>query len=182
MVAAMSEWNATLAESGSERVIRIGVGIHGDRVVAGNMGSRTRLNYTVIGDGVNLAARLEGLTKHYGVPVVVSEATREACPALAFRELDRVCVKGRQDPVRIFEPLGPTAALDDATRTALSRHEAALALYAVRRFDEAERAFAALAAERPNDRVTQRYQERCAHFRAEPPPPDWDGVEVFDEK
>jgi len=98
-------FNAELEREGAPP-LRAGVGIHTAVVVAGNMGSKTRLNYTVIGDGVNLASRLQGLTKLFAVPVVVSEATRDACPGLEFRELDRVQVKGRKEPVTVFEPLG----------------------------------------------------------------------------
>ncbi len=98
--------NAAFAARGLSP-IAIGIGIHAGKVVAGNMGAPSRLNYTVIGDGVNLASRLEGLTKQYGATIIVSEACAHAAPGFSYRELGVVQVKGRQEPVRIFAPLPP---------------------------------------------------------------------------
>ncbi len=173
------EMSAALARS--EDGLSIGVGVNTDVVVAGNMGSQTRLNYTVIGDGVNLAARLEGLTKRYGVGVIVSESTRDACPSLAFRELDRVRVKGKERPVRIFEPIGPDETLPDDVRERLERHAEGLAHFQAGRFDEAAAVFREL--DRPEDATLYAlYRSRIERFANEPPPADWDGIIVFDEK
>ena len=170
-----------MARSLQEDGLAIGVGVNTDMVVAGNMGSRTRLNYTVIGDGVNLASRLEGLTKRYGVGVLVSETTRDACPDLVFRELDRVRVKGKRQSVRIYEPVGERDAIDEARLEQLSRHAEALALYQAGRIDEALRAFEAIA--RPEDAVLLAlYRERAAQLARDGLPDDWDGTFTFEEK
>lgn len=105
MIASVERLNRELTDRGLPQV-ESGIGIHTGRVVAGNMGSPTRLNYTVIGDGVNLAARLEGLTKRYRVPLLVSEATRRQAPEFVYRRLDCVRVKGRREATTIFQPLG----------------------------------------------------------------------------
>jgi adenylate cyclase len=173
--------NQRIAREGHQP-LAIGVGVNTDVVVAGNMGSKTRLNYTVVGDGVNLASRLEGLTKRYGVSVIVSQSTAFACPGLVFRELDRVRVKGRVAPVGIFEPLGVADELSAGRVAELERHAQALELFRARRFEAAAQAFQELASLAGSLLLYELYVERSRRFHVEPPDADWDGTIRYDEK
>ena len=181
MGARLREKHGEWAEKGWPR-IEAGIGLHTGDMVAGNMGSADHLSYTVIGDNVNLGSRLEGLTKNYGVSLLVSEATRDAAgPGFVTRELDLVAVKGKALPVRIYELLGRD---DEAARFAplVSGFEAALAMFRGRRWAEAEAAFEALMQQFPGDGPCRTYLKRCRAFAATPPPADWAGVTVMETK
>jgi adenylate cyclase len=147
------------------------------------MGSKDRLIYTAVGDPVNVAARLEGLSKEYGVRVVVGEATVAAAPdAFVYRLLDLVAVKGRGEPLRCYEVVARAGALMPAARQTLARYHEALELYRARRWEEALRLLDALARESPADGPIALYQRRARALLADPPPEDWDGVFVAESK
>ena len=155
--------------------IRVGVGIASGDMNVGNMGTEFRFAYTVMGDTVNLGSRLEGLTKQYGVDIIVSDKTAALVPEFAFRELDLVRVKGKNEPVAIFEPLGPSDGLDDGARAELGNYAAALASYRRKDWDSARNTFEKL--KQRTDRLLYNvYLDRIGQFRREPPPADWDGV------
>lgn len=175
MIEALREINPQLQRRGWPE-IRIGVGINTGMMSVGNMGSEFRMAYTVLGDAVNLGSRLEGLTKQYGVPIIVNETTKAALPDYSFRELDKVRVKGKDLPVSIFAPLGPTAAQDDHVLEQLETYHEALRLYREQAWDEAEARMRSLQLSDPEHKIYQLYLERIDHFRQRPPSIDWDGV------
>jgi len=180
MQSTLAELNPILQARGWPPV-RIGVGVNTGRMSVGNMGSEFRMSYTVMADAVNLASRLEGLTKQYGVGVLVGEATREACPDLSFMFVDRVRVKGKAQPVSIYEPLGVTAELPADRLAAAQAFEAAVHDYLARRWEEAQARLLALR-QRQALKLYDVYLERIAHFRDHPPPANWDGVFTFTTK
>ncbi len=156
--------------------IRIGVGLNTGPMNVGNMGSEFRMAYTVLGDAVNLGSRLEGLTKGYGVDMIVSEATAEAVPEYLYRELDRVRVKGKDQPVTIFEPVGLKQEVDKSERDEMTLYQQALKLYRACDWDMAELQFLNLQKRAPARSLYSLYAQRIAHYRNDPPGADWDGV------
>ena len=156
----------------------IGVGVNTGSVRVGDMGSQVRRAYTAMGDAVNVASRLEGRTKHYGVSILVGEATRNAARGIAFREVDRIRVKGRDAPITVFEPLEPDAVGADE----LGLWDRALGAYRAQRWDEAEADLLELQRRAPERGLYAAFIVKVAELRRHPPAAGWDGVTVFAEK
>lgn len=165
--------------------MRTRIGLNTGEAVIGNMGSPRRFNYTMMGDNVNLAARCESGAKAYGVLTMVTGETRRQAVAsrddIAFRFLDRIVVKGRTQPVEMYEVIGRRADLDQRVLDGIDEYQQALAHYFDRRWDEALAAFERAAALEPRadtDKVhpSSVMLARCRLLKADPPPEDWDGV------
>jgi adenylate cyclase len=180
MQAALPALNEQFAARGWPEV-KIGVGVNTGRMSVGNMGSEFRLSYTVMGDAVNLGSRLEGITKQYGVGILVTKTTVEADPRHVFMKIDDVRVKGKEQPVAIYEPLGLKETVESAEIDKGQRFEQAFAAYQRQQWDEAETLLGTLNTESPRA-LYDIYLERIAHFREAPPPENWDGVFVYTTK
>jgi len=172
------EWKARF---GVEVYARAGVNTC--EAVAGNIGSARKAQYTVLGDGVNLASRLEGANKAYGTEILVGGRTREkAGDRFVFRTMDLLQVKGKNVGVPVFVLVAERGALPADEEAWLARWEEAVAAYRARDFARARAAFAALGAERPADEPCNVYLSRCDTFLASPPPADWNGVYELHDK
>jgi len=177
MLLCLGELNGRRARD-NKPPLDVGIGISTGDVIVGNIGSSKRMEYTVIGDNVNLASRLEGANKFYGTQILVSESTRATLtrPTLT-REIDLIRVKGKDDPVAVHESLDHRRhTLNGTLDELLGHYGEGLATYRARRWGEAEQAFANACRAVGGDGPSAMYIERCRQFAKAPPPSDWDGV------
>lgn len=170
--------------------IHIGAGLNSGEMCVGNMGSDQRFDYSVLGDDVNLASRLEGQSKTYGVDIVLGEKTHDKVPGLATLELDLITVKGKTKPVRIFALLGDeTLAQDKGFLAFLETYQHMLAAYRAQQFDKAaaqlqevRKHYVSLSGKFALEGVLELYEERLKEFQQHPPAKDWDGVYIATSK
>lgn len=164
-------------------LVRVRAGINSGPAVSGNMGSRHKFNYTVMGDTVNLASRLEGANKPYGTDLMISESCwAHVRDCVEARELDLLAVKGKQEPVKVYEVLAEKGKAEPKALECARAFEKGLGLYREARFEEALRAFEGALAIAPDDGPSKTFVERCRHFLEQPPSADWDGVWRMKEK
>jgi adenylate cyclase len=183
MLRALEGYN-TRRRADGKKPIAIGIGLNTDVIVSGNIGSPKRMDYTVSGDGVNLASRMEGACKLYGARVLVSEFTfRQLRGTYRSREIDRIVVKGKSQPVGVHEILEyHTPESFPNIAEALGAFKHGLECYRARRWDHAVKAFGEALRLNPADKCAALYVPRCRELEATPPPDDWDGVWVMESK
>ncbi len=181
MQEALIELNKLLVAKGWPD-LKIGVGVNTGTMTVGDMGSPVRQSYTVMGDAVNLGARLEGITKQYGVGILAGQVTRELVKdEFVFRELDRVRVKGKVEPIAIYEPVGLAGKVSPEELAELDLWSQALTAYRSQDWDLAEQLLQKLSGMTPRY-LYDLYSKRIAHCRSEPPGAGWDGVTTFETK
>ncbi len=183
MIRELWNWNTQRVREG-KLPVDIGIGLNTDNVVSGTIGSKKRMDYTIIGDGVNLSARLESACKQYGAHILISEFTYKALRGTYYsRELDLVVVKGKTQPVAIYEILDyHTEESYPQMTDALRLFKAGLQKFRQQKWQDAKGEFEDVLALNDQDMAAKMYIERCDHFNADPPGDDWDGVWVMKSK
>jgi adenylate cyclase len=170
------------ARSGAP-VFRTRMGINSGELIVGNMGYEERMNYTVIGDHVNLASRLEGLNKYYGTQIIISQYTyAEVKGAVEARMIDVVAVKGRKQGVILYELVSEKDDLEKGEKSFIDLFNEGMVCYLERRWSEAIRMFQETSRKNPLDKPSQMLLERCRAYASDPPPGDWNGVVKLTQK
>jgi len=171
------------ADQGRGEFFRVRMGINTGEMVVGNMGSKTRVDYTMMGDAVNLAARLESGAKPYGVDTLISESTYLATRDLIVaRELDSIRVVGKDEPARVYQVYGRTGEVDDGKLQVIDVYGQGMTAYRERRWDDAVAYFSEGLKIDPDDGPCAVFIQRCQDFKADPPPETWDAVHTMDSK
>ncbi len=178
----LRELNVKFKEEGRLQ-IKARIGLNSGRVLVGNVGSTNRLSYTVIGDEVNLGARLEAANKYYGTYTMISESTYElAKDHIEARELDMIRVVGKEKPVKVYELIDRKGEVQEAKREVLKLYEDGLEMYRKKEWQKAIAMFQKALNKDPHDGPSLAYIERCKIYVQDPPPENWDGVYVLTEK
>jgi adenylate cyclase len=183
MINALAAWNRERMAEGKKEV-NMGIGLNTDIVVSGNIGSKKRMDYTMIGDGVNLAARLESACKQYCAEILISENTyKKLRGTYRIREIDRVVVKGKSEPVGVYEVLDYH---NDETfpnlMEVVNHFKSGLTIYREGKWDKAIRAFEEALRLNQKDKLSQIYIDRCKYLQENPSGEDWNGVWVMTTK